>query len=117
MKESRDNDAVLMVNVKNQITVGNNDAIEATVEHQICTYRKKDGSIGTDVDFMDIHSVKFLGMPIEEGYTAYSEFVAKMTDLGLNVEELVQEACVGVVTNNDIGQVKSMFSKMNQFNF
>jgi hypothetical protein len=116
MKKSRFNDAVLMINVENQITVGNNDAIEATVIHQICAYLNKDGSIGADVDYVDIHSVKFLGMPIEEGYTAYREFLAKMTDLGLDVEELIHDMCVGVVTNNDVGQVKSMFSKINQFN-
>ena len=112
MKESRYNDAVLMVNVENQITVGNNDAIEATVQHQICTYLNKDGSIGADVDYVDIHSVKFLGMPIEEGYTVYREFLAKMTDLGLDVEELVHEECVGVVTNNDVEHVKDIFLKM-----
>jgi len=112
MKESRYNDAVLMVNVENQITVGNNDAIEATVQHQICTYLCEDGSIGADVEYVDIHSVKFLGMPIEEGYIEYRKFLVKMKDLGLDVEELVHEECVGVVTNNDVEHVKDIFSKM-----
>ena len=35
-----------------------------------------------------------------------------MTDLGLDVEELVHEECVGVVTNNDVEHVKDIFSKM-----
>jgi len=110
MKKSRFNDATLMVNVENQIAVGNNDAIEATVIHQICAYRKKDGSIETDVDYVDIHSVKFLGMPIEEGYAEYRDFLTKMTDLGVNAEELINEACVGVITVKDVNQVTGMFS-------
>ena len=112
MKESRYNDAVLMVNVENQITVGNNDAIEATVQHQICAYHKKDGSIDTGVDYMDIYDVKFLGIPIKPGYNEYKSFINKMDDLGVDVEELINEACVGIVTANDVNHVEVMFSKM-----
>ena len=101
------------VKIVNEVKVGNNDAIEATVEHQIIAYDKKDGSVGIDTEFIDIYGVKFLGMPINTGYEAYRGFKKQMLELGVNVEELVDEAVKGIVSKKEEFDVKKMFINSN----
>jgi len=103
----------LLVTVVNEVKVGNNDAIEATVEHQIIAYDKKDGSVGIDTEFIDIYGVKFLGMPINTGYEAYRGFKKQMLELGVNVEELIDEAVKGIVSKKEEFDVKKMFINSN----
>jgi len=103
----------LLVTVVNEIKIGKNDAIEATVEHQIIAYDKKDGSAGVDTEFLDIYDVKFLGMPIDTGYEAYKRFKKQMLELGINVDELVEEAQKGIVSNKEEFDVKKMFANLN----
>jgi hypothetical protein len=104
---------MLMVNVENEITVGKNGAVEATVEHQIMAYESSDG-VDVDVDFVDIRDIKFLGMPIETGYEAYNKFKRQMSELGVDVDGLIDGVCVGLVTECDTEKVKLMFSQMNK---
>jgi len=103
----------LLVTVVNEVKVGNNDAIEATVEHQIIAYDKKDGSVGIDTEFIDIYGVKFLGIPINTGYEAYRGFKKQMLELGVNVEELIDEAVKGIVSKKEEFDVKKMFINSN----
>jgi len=103
----------LLVTVVNEIKIGKNDAIEATVEHQIIGYDKEDGSAGVDTEFIDIYDVRFLGMPIDTGYAAYKRFKEQMLELGVNVDELVDEAVKGIVSKKDEFDVKKMFINLN----
>ena len=99
----------LMVSISNTISVGNNDAIEATLEHQACLYENKDGSIGIEIDFNDVTDVKFLGIPIEGGYSGYKKFKTQMLELGIDVDKLMDEAAAELFTNQDIKDLKNMF--------
>ena len=103
----------LLVTVVNEIKIGKNDAIEATVEHQIIGYDKEDGSVGVDTEFIDIYDVKFLGMPIDTGYAAYKRFKKQMLELGVNVDELVDKAVKGIVSKKEEFDVKKMFINLN----
>ena len=103
----------LLVTVVNEIKIGKNDAIEATVEHQIIGYDKEDGSVGVDTEFIDIYDVRFLGMPIDTGYAAYGRFKEQMLELGIKVDELVDEAVKGIVSKKEEFDVKKMFINSN----
>ena len=108
----------LLVNVEHDITVGNNDSIEATVVHQIIAYSDEEGhtrfdDVEVEVEFIDVVNVKFLGNKIEEGYDGYNKFKASMLELGINVDELIDEACVGVIKEYvEIYEVKQMFLRV-----
>ena len=103
----------LMVSVEHDIKIGNNDAIEATVVHQVmCFESKEKDNIEVEIDFGDIFNIKFLGIPIEEGYTAYRKFKSQMLELGINVETLIDEECVGILSNRDIEEIKNKFRKI-----
>ena len=101
----------LMINIENEITIGN-DAITATVIHQVCLSEGKDGGIQTDVDFIDIADVRFLGVEIESGYKAFSEFKEQMLKLKIDVDKLVDEACVGLISVGDVQQLKLKYSNL-----
>jgi len=104
----------LLVNVENTIKVGNNDAIEATVQHIIIAYESKDLGVGIDIDFTDIVDVKFLGIPVEGGYSGYKKFKEQMLELGINVDKLVDEKVEGIIETETVNEVKRMFSKINR---
>ena len=103
----------LMVSVEHDIKIGNNDAIEATVIHQVmCFESKEKDNIEVEIEFGDIFNIKFLGIPIEEGYTAYRKFKSQMLELGIDVQTLIDEECVGILSNKDIEEVKNKFRKI-----
>ena len=107
----------LLVNVEHNITVGNNDAIEATVVHQIIAYSNDDGytrfdDVKVEVEFIDVVDVKFLGNKIKGGYDEYNKFKASMLELGVNVDELIDEACVGIITPGELHEVKKMMIRV-----
>ena len=101
----------LMINVENEISIGN-DAITATVIHQVCIYDGKDGELKTDVDFLDITDIRFMGIEINSGYTAYREFKEQMLKLKIDVDKLVDEACVGLISVGDVQQLKAKYSNI-----
>lgn len=103
----------LTISVEHDIKIGNNDAIEATVVHQIHLFETKEkNDIEVEIDFGDIFNVKFLGIPIGEGYTAYRKFRSQMLELGVDVRALVEEECVGILSNKDIEEIKNKFRKI-----
>ena len=55
-------------------------------------------SIGMDLDFVDVDNVKFLGIPIEDGYQGYKKFKTQMKELGIDVEKLMDEAASKLIT-------------------
>ena len=102
----------LMLNIDHNITVGKNESIEMVVEHMVCLYINKSGGIGVDIEFVDVKDVKFLGMPIEEGYKGFNKFKGQMLELGIDINELIDEECVGIIGNGDIESFKEMFKKI-----
>jgi len=103
----------LNISVEHDIKIGNNDAIEATVVHQVmCFESKEKDKVEIEIDFGDIFNIKFLGMPIEFGYTAYRKFKSQMLELGIDVQTLVEEECVGIISNKDIEEIKNKFRKI-----
>jgi hypothetical protein len=77
----------LMVNFETEVKLGNNDAIELTLEHQ--AFISEDG-IEVEIG-IDIRDVKFLGVEIESGYQAFREFKASLLKLGIDLDKLIDE--------------------------
>ena len=99
----------LQVSFEHEVKVGNNGAIEATLIHQAFMYESEDGSIGMDLDFVDIDNVKFLGIPIEGGYSGYKKFKTQMKELGIDVEKLMDEAAKQLITDKETNELKRLF--------
>ena len=56
----------LMVNFETEVKLGNNDAIELTLQHIAFISENKDGSVSVDLDLgVDYSDVKFLGIEID----------------------------------------------------
>jgi hypothetical protein len=82
----------LMVNFETEVKLGNNDAIELTMQHIAFIGENKDGSIGVDLDLgVDYTNVKFLGIDIEQGYSSFKEFKATLLKLGIDFNKLINE--------------------------
>ena len=82
----------LMVNFETEVKLGNNDAIELTLLHNAFINESKSGGIEFDIELsVDVIDVKFLGIPIEEGFREYREFVKSLLGLGINLDELIEE--------------------------
>jgi len=92
----------LFVNIENKIVCGNG-SFTATVEHQVIVSKH-----GTDVEFSDIWDITFMGMPVE-GYKAYNQFKAKMSEMGIDIDEMVDVECVGIVSNEFIEKCENAF--------
>ena len=99
---------LMMVNVEHQIAVGN-DAITATVIHQVCLSEGKNGEVVADVDFVDIKNIEFLGIKIDNSYTEFKKFKSQMNEMGIDVDELIDEECVGLITTGDIQKLKNEY--------
>jgi hypothetical protein len=100
----------LMLSLEHNVQVGHNGAIEATLEHQVFIYRNsKTGEIECELDFADITNVKFMGMPIEEGYTGFKKFKAHMLEMGIDVNKIFDEKASELITDEDIEKLKSMY--------
>jgi hypothetical protein len=98
----------LTVEFTHEVTVGNNDAIQATLVHNAYISERADGKISVDVDYIDIMDIKFLGMPIEGGYQGYKDFKARMKDLGIDVEKLLDAAEKELITDALIQDLKKI---------
>ena len=77
----------LMVSFETEVKLGNNDAIELTLQHQ--AFISDDG---IDVEIgIDIRDVMFLGVEIEPGYQAFREFKDTLLKLGIDLDKLIDE--------------------------
>jgi hypothetical protein len=94
----------MFVSVQNDIVCGDG-SFKATVEHQIIVSNE-----GADVEFVGIENITFMGMPIT-GYKAYSQFKEKMLGMGIDIEAMVEEECVGLITDSFINDCKERFNK------
>jgi len=98
----------LIVSFEHDAIIGN--AIEATLVHQAFVFEnEKTGKIEVDIEFADIDNIKFMGMPIEDGYTAYKNFKTKMLELGINVDKLMDEKAAQLITDEDVETLKQLY--------
>ena len=98
----------LMINTENHIKVGNG-AVEAIVEHQLCLYKNKDGEINLEVEFVDVHHVKFMGMEIDNSYAAFNKLKDQMGEYGIDLSALIDEKCVGLFHEKDLAKIKDKY--------
>jgi len=98
----------LMLSFEYDVTVGN--AIEATLVYQAFVFEgKEEGKIEIELDFADVDNVKFMGMPIEEGYTGYKKFKTKMLELGINVDKLMDEKAAQLITDENMETLRQLY--------
>jgi hypothetical protein len=82
----------LMVNFETEVKLGNNDAIELTMQHLAFISESKDGGVNVDLDLgIDYLGVKFLGIEIEEGFNSFKEFKTTLSSLGIDLDKLLNE--------------------------
>ena len=96
----------LMVNIVNDITLANG-MISLTVEHQVCLYENKDGSVGVDIELMDWPNIEFMGMPV----TDVKIFKTHLSGLGVNFNKMLDEECSELFNIEAIETLKEMFVK------
>ena len=96
----------LFVMVQHEIVCGDG-SFKATVEHQIIV-----GKEGVDVDYVDIHNITFMGLPIE-GHKAFRQFKDKMLEMGIDIDEMVFNKCVGLIPDSFIKECEDKFAKIN----
>jgi hypothetical protein len=82
----------LLVNFETEVKLGNNDAIELTLQHIAFISENKDGGVDVDLDLgVDYSNVKFLGIDIEQGYYSFQEFKETLSKLGIEFDKLISE--------------------------
>ena len=58
---------------------------------------------------MDYENVKFLGMDIDKGYKGFRDFKEQMLKFGIDVDELINKAEIGLITDDDLYDLKRMY--------
>jgi hypothetical protein len=82
----------LMVNFETEVKLGNNDAIELTLQNIAFISESKDGSLSVDLDLgIDYLNIKFLGIEIDKGFDSFQEFKTTLSTLGINLDELLNK--------------------------
>jgi hypothetical protein len=95
----------LMVGFETEVKLGNNDAIELTLQHQ--AFISEDG---IDVEIgIDIRDVQFLGVEIEPGYQAFREFKDTLSKLGIDLDKLIDEEEKNIRDSGIEDKLKLMF--------
>ena len=94
----------LFVSVENQIVCGDG-SFKATAVHQVIVSES-----GSDVEFVDIENITFMGLPIE-GYSEYKKFKLKMSEMGVDIDKMVDDACVGLISDSFIKTCEDRFAK------
>jgi hypothetical protein len=98
----------LMLQFEHDITVGN--AIEATLVHQAFVFEsEKTGKIEVELDFADVDNVKFMGIPIEDGYDSYKKFKKTMLELGIDVDKLFDEKAAQLITDENMETLRQLY--------
>jgi hypothetical protein len=100
----------LMVSFETEVKLGNNDAIELTLEHQAFISKGKNDKIYVDLDLgIDISNVKFLGIKIGESLTEYREFKDTISKLGIDIDKLIDEKQEELIKDGIEDKLKLMF--------
>jgi hypothetical protein len=101
----------LQVTFEHDVTLGHNNSIECTLSHVAYVYGLKDGGIGIDIDFVDVIDVKFMGLPIEDGYRGFKKFKESMKEFGIDVDKMITEKEKEIVNEEVKNHLKSSFLK------
>ena len=102
----------LMVGFETEVKIGNNDAIELTIVHQAYISRDKLGGISVDFDLgVDVNNIKFLGIELENGWSGFNDFKAKMLELGIDVDKLIDEKEKELINDGLENELKLLFRK------
>ena len=99
----------LQVTFEHDVTLGHNNSIECTLIHQAYIYELKDGGIGMDLDFVDITNLKFMGLPIDNGYSGIKKFKESMKEFGIDVNKLIDDKENEIITDEVKNKLKSQF--------
>ena len=83
----------LMVGFETEVKLGNNDAIEMTLQHQaFISESNDDDGVCVDLDLgIDITNVKFLGIEVDSSYNGFKQFKASLKELGIDLDKLIDE--------------------------
>jgi hypothetical protein len=101
----------LMVSFETEVKLGNNDAIELTLQHQAFIYENKNGSISVDIDLStDVTDIKFLGIEVEPDYKSYKEFKDTLSKLGIDLNALIDEKEKELINSGLEDKIKLMFA-------
>jgi hypothetical protein len=95
---------VVMVNISNDIKLANG-MISLTVEHQASIYEIKDGRVEVDVDIIGWNNIEFMGMPVKD----MKIFKTHLSGLGVDFNEMLDNKCSEIFSNEDIEKLKAMF--------
>ena len=98
---------IIMINVENEIVIGKG-SIEATVIHHI-VLSKGDNDVDVDIDFIDIQDVSYMGVKIGNDYKSLNKLKGQLSEYGVDFDELVDEECVGIISNEFIAGLKSKY--------
>jgi hypothetical protein len=82
----------LMINFETEVKLGNNDAIELTLQHVAFIGESRDGGVSVELDLgIDYSNIKFLGIEIDKGFNSFKEFKATLSKLGIDLDKLISE--------------------------
>ena len=100
----------LMVGFETEVKLGNNDAIEMTLQHQAFISEDKDGGVWVDLDLgIDVKDIKFLGIDVDSGYNEFKRFKSQLKDLGIDLDKLIDKKEEELANSGLEGQLKSIF--------
>jgi hypothetical protein len=54
-----------------------------------------------------------MGLPIE-GYKAFKQFKEKMLGMGIDIDKMVDDACVGLISDSFIKECEAKFAMINR---
>ena len=95
----------LMVGFETEVKLGNNDAIELTLQHQAFI-----SGDGIDIEIgVDIRDVKFLGIDVDSSYNGFKQFKASLKDLGIDLDKLIDEKEKELANSGFEDKLKLMF--------
>jgi hypothetical protein len=113
MKNLRIENASMCVRVEYDFSLLN-DMLTLTCGYQCFTYRNKNGELDSDVDFVDVENIKFMGQDIEEGYRPYQNWKANMLKIGIDIEKITNEECYN---DKVVIKIKKHLEKTYQYNY
>jgi hypothetical protein len=100
----------LMVSFETEVKLGNNDAIELTMQHTAFIGENKDGSVSVDLDLgIDYENIRFLGIEIDKGFNSFKEFKETLSKLGIDLNKLINEKEQELANSGLEDQLKLMF--------
>lgn len=98
------------ITIENDITVGPNTIITAKALHEILfSVNLNTNKVKTEINFLGIEDIKFLGNPVEGGYDSYKKFKRKMEDLDVDLDSLVEKAIEGLIPQDIVDIYKEQY--------